>query len=237
MLITQLDDIYAHNDHPLLWLTGRVACVVFACVLALLMTLALIYLEQFLIDGGDKRLNESPNPQLVEVVRVKEALELVTKKRQPKPAPPDEAPQIQKPRMVANFDTQTAFSMSNLADDISTDIQHGLGFGISDGEYLPLVKVAPVYPRRALVQGLAGWVIVEFTVSRSGAVLDPVVLDHCATLQKGAVVPECIDEPNSIFDRAALQAAQKFRYKPKVIDGEAIETSGVRNKITFVLDA
>ena len=43
-------------------------------------------------------------------------------------------------------------------------------------------------------------------------------------------------EPSGIFDRAAIQAAQKFKYKPRVIDGVAIEVPGVQNKITFEIE-
>ena len=43
-------------------------------------------------------------------------------------------------------------------------------------------------------------------------------------------------QPNRIFDRAATQAAAKFKYKPRVIDGEPIEVPGVQNKITFEIE-
>jgi len=39
-----------------------------------------------------------------------------------------------------------------------------------------------------------------------------------------------------VFERAALAAVLKFKYKPRVVDGEPIEVAGVRNKITFVLE-
>ena len=42
----------------------------------------------------------------------------------------------------------------------------GFGLAPSDGEYLPIVKVQPVYPRRALSRGIEGYVIVEFTVTK-----------------------------------------------------------------------
>jgi protein TonB len=96
----------------------------------------------------------------------------------------------------------------------------GVGFGISDGEYLPIVKVAPVYPSRALSRGLEGYVIVEFTVTRQGTVRDASVVESTSTL----------------FERAAVDAALKFKYKPRVIDGEAVEVPGVRNKITFEIE-
>jgi protein TonB len=38
-----------------------------------------------------------------------------------------------------------------------------------------------------------------------------------------------------VFDSAALKAAFKFKYKPKVIDGEPVATAGVQNKISFEL--
>jgi periplasmic protein TonB len=96
----------------------------------------------------------------------------------------------------------------------------GLGFGVSDGEYLPIVKVAPVYPARAASRGLEGYVIVEYTVTRTGTTRDPVV----------------IESSSSLFDRAALDSALKYKYKPRVINGEAVEVPGVRTIIRFELE-
>lgn len=120
--------------------------------------------------------------------------------------------------------------------EMTTDVNvDGGGFGISDGEYLPIVKVAPVYPRRALSRGMTGWAIVEFTVTKEGTVIDPVVVENCAWIKTPDTKGECVDSPNAVFDRAAIQAALKFKYKPKVIDGEPVETAGVQNKISFDL--
>ena len=96
----------------------------------------------------------------------------------------------------------------------------GGGFS-SDGEYLPIVKVAPVYPRRAQTRGIEGYVILEFIVTRTGSVINPVIVEA---------------KPPGIFDRAAINAALKFKYKPKVVNGEAIDVAGVRNRITFELE-
>ena len=52
---------------------------------------------------------------------------------------------------------------AEVGDDIS--LEGGLALESGDGEYLPIVKVAPVYPRRALQRGIEGFVIVEFTVT------------------------------------------------------------------------
>ncbi len=114
----------------------------------------------------------------------------------------------------ANFD----FGASVEAD---VNLSGGLALESSDGEYLPIVKVAPVYPRRALSRGIEGYVIVEFTVTKQGTVRDPKVIKA---------------EPESLFDRAAMDAALKFKYKPRVVNGEAVEVAGVQNKISFQIN-
>ena len=50
------------------------------------------------------------------------------------------------------------------------------------GEYLPIGKFGP-YPRRALSRGMTGWVIVEFTVTELGTVIDPVVVSNCGWIK------------------------------------------------------
>lgn len=91
----------------------------------------------------------------------------------------------------------------------------------ADGEYLPIVKVEPVYPRRAQQRGIEGFVLLEFVVTTSGAVRDPVVIEA---------------SPPGIFDQSAIRAALKFKYRPRVANGERMEVSGVRNLIMFRLN-
>jgi protein TonB len=42
--------------------------------------------------------------------------------------------------------------------------------------------------------------------------------------------------PQGIFEQAAMDAAKKFKYKPRVVNGEPAEVSGVQNRITFQID-
>lgn len=89
---------------------------------------------------------------------------------------------------------------------------------IEEHEFLPLIKVAPVYPSYALERNLQGHVLLEFAVTATGAVRDPVVVEA---------------EPPGVFDHAAINAVSRFRYKPKVVEGEVVEVTGVRNRIVF----
>lgn len=206
-----------------------------SAIVGVIVTLALFYLMQYLIQSSNSALTEDKIGNLVDFVRVKQDQDVQTKQRKPKkPPPPDEPPPETPPQNFNVAVDQNAFSMSGMNVDAGLDISSG-GFGISDGEYLPIVKVQPQYPRRALSRGMTGWVIVEFTVTAQGLVSDPQVVANCGWIKNARNEGECFDSPNSVFDSAAKKAALKFKYKPKVIDGEPVATAGVQNKITFEL--
>mgnify|MGYP000568703243 FL=1 len=204
-------------------------------IVGVVVTLGLFYLMQYLIQGADSALTDDKIGNLVDFVRVKQDQQLETKQRKPKkPPPPDEPPPDVPPQNFNVAVDSAGFNMSNVDLSVSVDVGGG-GFGISDGEYLPIVKVQPQYPRRALSRGLAGYVIVEFTVTAQGTVKDPFVVENCGHIPNARSPADCVDKPNSVFDSATVKAALKFKYKPKVIDGNPVETGGVQNKITFEL--
>jgi protein TonB len=198
-------------------------------------TLLLFYIMQALIQSGKRVLSDDDGSSLVDFVRLREDQQLQTKKRKPKkPPPPDEPPPDIPPQQFNVAVDQSAYSMSTVDLSLNVSVSGG-GFGITDGDYLPIVKVQPVYPRRALSRGMAGWVIVEFTVNEQGMVENPIVVENCGMVQNARSSGVCEDRPSNIFDSAALKAALKFKYKPKVIDGVPTATAGVQNKITFEL--
>jgi protein TonB len=127
---------------------------------------------------------------------------------------PDE--DIQLESTVAKPDKVNSAPVASVEVNISTT-----GMSSGDGEYLPIVKVAPIYPRRAQSRGISGYCIVEYTVTTSGAIRDPQAVD-------------C--EPAGVFEKASVKAALKFKYKPRVVDGEPIEVAGVQNKFTYTLE-
>lgn len=204
-------------------------------IAGIIVTLALFYLMQALISGADSALSEDDIGNLVDFVRVKQDQDLQTKQRKPKKPPPPDDPPPETPPQNFNINVdQNAFSMSNMNLSVNIDVGGG-GFGISDGEYLPIVKVQPQYPRRALSRGMSGWVIVEFTVTDRGTVADAQIIETCGWIKNVRNEGDCFDNPNTVFNSAALKAAMKFKYKPKVIDGNPVATAGVQNKITFEL--
>ena len=184
-------------------------------------TIALLFLMQQLISQDWKEPDDLETRKIADINLPERKIETQYDTEKPdKPDEPEEQPDIPEPQ----FDTPdaSADAVSIAAPEIRADVNiGGIGGFKSDGEYLPIVKVQPRYPSRALSRGIEGYVIVEFTVTANGSVRDPVVVES---------------DPANIFDSAAIQAAEKFKYKPRVIDGEPVEVPGVRNKITFALE-
>lgn len=90
-----------------------------------------------------------------------------------------------------------------------------------DAEYIPLLKVAPLYPQRAAQRNIEGYVIVEYTVTRNGNVRDVRIIDA---------------KPANVFNQSAIEAARKFKYRPRKVGDEFIEVTGVRNRFNFRLE-
>jgi TonB family protein len=91
---------------------------------------------------------------------------------------------------------------------------------VADAEYLPMVRVAPVYPAAAEQQRIEGRCTVEYTIAATGAVRD--VRARACT-------------PAGVFEQAAVEAARQFKYRPRVRAGRPVEVSGVRNEFQFAL--
>ncbi len=80
--------------------------------------------------------------------------------------------------------------------------------------------MAPIYPRRAQSRGIEGYCIVEYTVNREGNTQDLVIV-------------EC--DPEGYFESASIRAAEKFKYKPGTVDGNAVDVPGIRNQFNYEL--
>ena len=93
----------------------------------------------------------------------------------------------------------------------------------TDGDYLPLVAIAPQYPTRAAQRGIQGWCLVSFTVDGLGSVVEETI----------TVVDA---EPANIFDRSSERAAARFKFQPRVVDGKGVEVAGVQYLFRYELE-
>lgn len=89
-----------------------------------------------------------------------------------------------------------------------------------DGPLVTIVRVSPVYPVRMSQQGIEGYVVVEFDVMTNGRVSDARVVESS---HKG-------------FEKSALAAAMKMKFKPRVVDGVALVSEGIQNKFSYEME-
>ena len=143
---------------------------------------------------------------------------------EPEVAPPDIAP----PQLDV---TPIAVSVSKAAPEIN--FNQGSGALFRDGDYIPLFKVQPIYPRRAQERGIEGYVIVAFTITESGTIEDPYIVEgKCrSSSNRDGGYNNC-----TMFNSSTLRAALKLKYKPTVRDGKTVAVEDVPHKYTFELE-
>jgi protein TonB len=195
-------------------------------VIAGLITFGLFTLMSALIasTSGDAIIHPSVSVHLVDVQNEPE----------PIPEPDSVLPEIPDPVPRAPIGgiaiTTTAINPVNLPPGPSEEglgpIQPGftrptIRVPGADQAEIPKVRVEPVYPRRALDRGIEGWVEVEFTVTEVGSISEPTILRS---------------HPSAIFDRSALRAIERWKYEPKMVDGQPVSRPGMRNRFRFELN-
>lgn len=95
-----------------------------------------------------------------------------------------------------------------------------VGFQLSDGPLVTVMRVEPNYPPSLAQKGVEGYVIVRFDVMRDGGVENVSI----------------VESSHRGFERNALSAAQRFRFKARVVDGVPQVTTGVRYLFRFEMN-
>jgi protein TonB len=199
-----------------------IARYIFSIFVGSFITLSLIFIMHLLIEHAEDAISKEGTKFQLDFVRIKKNETLNTEDYTPeKPPRPPEAPPEVPPQDMDAVDPN-APTISIPAPEVATNIDIGGpgGMNIAEGDYLPIVRVAPVYPARALSRGVEGYVDMSFTVTTTGTVRDPIVTFSTS----------------SLFERAATRAVLKFKYKPRVVDGIPVDVAGVTTRIRFQLE-
>lgn len=203
---------------------------IFAAVLAVAVTFGLFLFMHELISSGKDNRAELDAIAGIHFGPVEIPDEVMTKSRRkpPKPPPPKDPPpppKMQVSKMDQQMQNMPQMDMPNL--DVPMVGGAGMFIGnfqqvdqTAEGDIIPVVRIAPMYPREAAMNGTEGWVEVEFTITEVGTVKDPKVVRS---------------EPPRIFNREAIRAILKWKFKPRVIDGVAVERRATQI-IDFNLD-
>ena len=143
------------------------------------------------------------------------------------PPPPEEAPET--PEFAAQIDSMSADLSMNLPT-IGIPINSGdgpylgaltQGDGLAgfDTDVIPVVRVQPAYPRRAKQAGIEGFVTMEVLIRADGTVTRAKVMES---------------DPPRLFDEAALRAIERWKFRPKIVDGTPV-SQRAKQTIEFTL--
>jgi len=195
-----------------------------ALLSAVIITFLLYFGMNMLILTTGKEQEDQRSFKIIDTRIPPKQSELDIKDRKPpKPKEPEQPPEPPK------FDQLSSAKPTANATDMNFEFQGakvegGISFeAASDREVLPIVRVEPIYPSRAMSRGIEGYVILEFTVLASGAVDE-----------NSIVVLE--GQPEGMFDSAAIRAVRKWKYRPKIENGQPVPQYGIRTKLTFQLE-
>ncbi len=179
--------------------------------------LVFLIIQQLILRSGEL-IKQNKSPNLVEFIRIKQDDNLQERTRTlpekpPKPKRPP-TPELEldpnKPPPINNFD----FDIPDFS--LPTDFKGAFLGDISNltsgtSQLIPIVKVAPRCPREAALSGIDGSVLMVLNVNANGKV-DKVVIKQA--------------KPPNVFNSEAARAVRRWQFKPKTIDGVAVDQKG-----------
>jgi protein TonB len=154
---------------------------------------------------------------------------MIRSRRKPQKPPPPKDPPPPPKMQISKVDRQVQNMPRMAMPNLDLPLVGGEGMFIgnfqqvdrkAEGDIVPVVVIRPMYPREAAISGTQGWVRVEFTITEAGTVKDPRVIDA---------------KPPRVFNREAIRAILKWKFKPRVVEGVAVERRATQ-VIDFTLD-
>jgi len=186
---------------------------------AISITLSCFLLMQHMLDQSDTTIVE--RPELIPIV-FEDVVIPKHPERPPRPVKPEHKPPPKLAAPNTKIPATVAQPIRDLAAAKSINGINGIGDVFAGTTWLPesgngqlvkTVEILPQYPPKASIAGIEGWVKVEFTVSVSGMVVDVNVLDS---------------QPRGIFEKAAVDAVSKWRFKPRQLEGQPVNSKAIQ---------
>ncbi|PAR31308.1 energy transducer TonB [Vibrio metoecus] len=201
--------------------------LILASPIALAVTLALFSLMAWMVDNGGKSIPK-PTAALSFTMVMAEQEQDVQRRQRSVPEQP-QVPQVptQAPARSEQTAAMDVSSLNPLVDlNLSTAIEGVAVNAPQFGEFsvnqqvMPLHRVEPNYPAKALQRGVEGYVTLRFNIDELGKTRDIEVVDA---------------NPKRYFEREAMLALLNWKYQPKIVDGKAVVQTGLTVRLEFKL--
>lgn len=201
--------------------------LILASPIALTVTLALFSLMAWMVDNGGRSIPK-PTAALSFTMVMAEQEQDVQRRQRSVPEQP-QVPQVptQAPARSEQTAAMDVSSLNPLVDlNLSTAIEGVAVNAPQFGEFsvnqqvMPLHRVEPNYPAKALQRGVEGYVTLRFNIDELGKTRDIEVVDA---------------NPKRYFEREAMLALRNWKYQPKMVDGKAVVQTGLTVRLEFKL--
>ena len=190
---------------------------------AVLVTSVLLILMVLMVINRSEAPDSKESYKIADIWQPERALSEFVKPPKPKRPPDTTLMQPNMPTQSLRFETPAPRINLQAAPRPTANLQAGLGGDFArDTDYIPVYVPQPLYPRRALSRAREGYAVVEVIITTSGGVRGVKLVEESPA--------------NYGFGSAALKAAIKLKYKPRVVDGRGVEVPGVMYKFSFRLE-
>lgn len=184
-----------------------------ALILAIVMTLALFSFMAWMTTQPKNSVATSATLQFDVIMTEPDSQSQRRIRQLPEPPKTPSAPQSQSKlsSQVSNVNieketTMPSVELGEIGLNVAVSLPSFEGLG-QNQQAMPLYRVEPKYPSRALKRKMEGYVILRFTIDELGKPTD---------------IESIEAEPSRVFVRPAIQALKQWKYQPKLVKGKAI---------------
>ena len=191
-----------------------------SATMGLAVTTALLWVMNTLIEiSEDVSMATPKRPTLVFLPTIDDTPPQVSERR---PDPVD--PPLQPPPLVPPSTEYAEAGLPTIPAGPTapgkTEFSNG-PYVLADGALINIIHAQPEYPIALAQRGIEGYVIVQFDVNSQGLIENAQVVESS---HKG-------------FNKAAIKAAYRSRYKPQVVDGSPQASKGLRKMFRLEMEA
>ena len=187
-----------------------------AIAISIVVTFSLFFMMHLLVLSDKMKLEEDNSLGPIDITMDEDEMQVQRKSRSrpkkqevKKPPPPART-------VLANVNANQGPRV-DFDSNFGGNLDIGIGTATLDRGAYPKFRVQQQYPRRAQERGIEGHVIVRFTITKTGSVRDPIV----------------VESSSSIFERSALKAVAQYKYEPLVVNGEPQETPNQHIRLVY----
>ena len=201
--------------------------LILAFLCSIFITGAIFAVMNSMVTSDVENNNIQGEQTVIDFIRLKQDSESRLKTRDKKQPPQPKKPPMppQKTTQQSTPMKQIAMRMPNITPDLSLanssllgDAQVGMGFG--DGDVIPLVRMPAQYPSKAKRRNIEGFVKARLEINALGTVDSVEIIDS---------------KPKGVFERSAIRALYKYKFKPQIINGKP-QAQTVTQTLDYVLD-